>query len=88
MGEIVIDAKKAFFDVIEYFIACGCKNIAYISAKGKYDNERYNGFKSALIYTGLNLNKKSIYRAQYNVETGIEGVEKIFVQYVIQSLYS
>jgi len=50
VGEIVIDAKKAFFDVTEHLIACGCKNIAYISAKGKYDNERYNGFKSALIH--------------------------------------
>lgn len=82
VGEIVIDAKKAFFDVTEHLIACGCKNIAYISAKGKYDNERYNGFKSALIHAGLDLNEKSVYRAQYNVETGIEGVEKIFAQYV------
>lgn len=82
VGEIVINAKKAFFDVTEHLIACGCKNIAYISAKGKYDNERYNGFKSALIHAGLDLNEKSVYRAQYNVETGIEGVEKIFAQHI------
>lgn len=77
VGEIFIDAASAFFDITDYLYSSGCRKIAYISASGKYDNARFEGFKNALLHDGLPFENSMVFRSNYDIETGIHGVKKI-----------
>lgn len=77
IGEIVIDSFSAFFDITNHLISKNCKNIAYISAKGKNDDERFEGFKKALNSNNIHLRNDIIYHDSYDTKTGYEGVQSI-----------
>ncbi len=78
IGEIFIDTKSAFYDITQFLINRGCKNLAFISAGNDYDRERFDGFSSALNASGLSINENLVFRSGYDVETGFKGVQKIY----------
>lgn len=78
VGEVIIDSKAAFTDITKLMLKKGCKKLAFISASGEYDRERYEGFSAALNECGLEAEESLIYRENYDVKTGYDGVEHIF----------
>lgn len=80
VGEIVIDTQSAFYDITKLLLEEGCRKVAFISAIGQGDDKRYIGFAKALGDAGLKVDERLVYRANYDVETGYEGVKKVFSQ--------
>lgn len=78
VGEVVIDAKSAFIDITKHMLQKGCRKLAFISASGEYDRERYEGFSTALKEAGVKAEEGLVYRENYDVKTGYDGVEYIF----------
>lgn len=78
VGEVVIDSKAAFEDVTKLMIEKGCKKLAFISASGEYDRERYEGFLKALKECCIKTDESLVYRENYDVKTGYDGVNRIY----------
>ena len=77
-GQVYVDTIKGIYDSTCELIKAGCRKIAFISAYYKNeDNDRYIGYKQALLDNQLMLNESLVYREKYDYPTGYEGIRII-----------
>ena len=80
---IVIDNFKAGYDATTHLITQGCKRIIYIGGNLQRNvyNDRYKGYKKALVDKGIPLNKDLVIINRLNEQSSIETVKKIIKMY-------
>lgn len=78
IGKIVVDTRAALHDITKLLIDKGCRQLAFIGAANDFEDARYRGYLDALSENGIEAADVLSYRDDYNVETGREGVKKIF----------
>ena len=77
IGQIFVDACKAFFDSTELLIGRGCVRPAFISAQYRQHDLRMEGYLNALETHGITADERLIYCGKYDVDTGINGIRHI-----------
>ncbi|RRD93907.1 LacI family transcriptional regulator [Clostridiales bacterium COT073_COT-073] len=76
-GQIFIDTRQGIKESTNLLIQAGCEKIAYISAQYHSEYDRYSGYVEAMQEAGRQVQAELVYKNQYNVDTGYEGINKI-----------
>jgi len=74
-GAVYLDIFRAFYDITKRFVEKKCTHIGFIGV-GK-DNERYNGYRQAIIGSKLKWDDRYCYEGKYDAETGYKGCEAL-----------
>lgn len=77
VGKVFVDTVSAVHEATGLLIQEGCRKIAYISALHHLERDRYGGFLTALHDHGMECDSQLVFRGEYNVETGMQGIETI-----------
>ena len=74
-----MDDYQAAYDLTEYLISLGHKDIAFIKGPADYyaSRIRFNGFKDALIHHGLSINSEYIVQGAFSYRSGLECAEQL-----------
>ncbi len=81
LGQVYIDTREAFIEGTTKLLEKGCRNLVFISGGVLHENDRYQGFCTALTKAGLDSCKEMTYMGQYDVETGYVGIENLLRLY-------
>lgn len=76
-GAVMVDTQRGIYDATNILIENGCRRIAFISAQYMSDHDRFDGYCTALKEHGIPFLPELVYRQDYNVATGYDGVMKI-----------
>lgn len=76
-GSVTVDTQHGVYDATRILIEKGCHSIAFISAQYTSDHDRYEGYRHALQENGFPCRDELVYRSDYTIVTGYEGMLKI-----------
>ncbi|NLL91878.1 MAG: LacI family transcriptional regulator [Ruminococcaceae bacterium] len=85
-GMIAVDTQRGIYDATKLLLDKGCKRIAYISADYDSEFDRYTGYKKAITEAGASIDNRLVYRRDYDVATGYEGIRKILSSELIDGV--
>lgn len=76
---IIIDNRKAAYEATKHLVAQGCKRIVHITAPLQQNlyKDRYNGYKQALLDSGLPFREEYVLVGNLSQEAGVATVENI-----------
>lgn len=76
-GAVMVDTQRGIYDATNILIQSGCNRIAFISAQYMSDHDRFDGYCMALKEHNIPYLPELVFRRDYNVATGYDGIMKI-----------
>ena len=77
IGAIMINTQQGIYDATNVLIGQGCRRIAFISAFYMSDHDRFDGYCQALREHGLPVVPELVFRRDYDIATGYDGMKQI-----------
>jgi LacI family transcriptional regulator len=76
---VLIDNRKAAYEATKHLVLQGCKRIVHITAPLQQNvyKDRYNGYKQALLDSGLPFHEEHVVVGNLSQEAGMAAAEKI-----------
>lgn len=70
----------AMYEVTQYLLECGHRDIAYLSGlrHGMFEHYRYQGHINALLTAGMEVNPRLVRFVGFNVEDGLSGFQDLY----------
>ncbi|WP_168190130.1 LacI family DNA-binding transcriptional regulator [Caloramator sp. E03] len=80
VNSVYTDGYKGMKEITKHLISLGHKNIGFVKSIAKYKvaNDRFYGYKDALIEAGIEFRDELVYEGNYHIQSGYEAAKYFF----------